>query len=245
MTILQTKDLRKIYGAGDTEVRALDGVDLTVEKGEFVAVVGTSGSGKSTLLHMLGGLDRPTSGTVTVDGREIFGLKDEELTIFRRRKIGFVFQNYNLLPKTTAIENVELPLMYNPQCSAAERRERAVEALKAVGLGDRLLHRSNQMSGGQMQRVAIARALVNNPAVILADEATGNLDTRTSFEVLVLFQQLHAAGRTIIFVTHNPEIAQYSSRNITLRDGRITDDRRNEHILSAADALARLPRQEE
>ena len=135
--------------------------------------------------------------------------------------------------------------MYNPQCSAAERRERAVEALKAVGLDDRLLHRSNQMSGGQMQRVAIARALVNNPAVILADEATGNLDTRTSFEVLVLFQQLHAAGRTIIFVTHNPEIAQYSSRNITLRDGRITDDRRNEHILSAADALARLPRQEE
>ena len=165
--------------------------------------------------------------------------------ILRNRKIGFVFQNYNLLPKTTAIENVELQLMYNPQCSAAERRERAVEALKAVGLGDRLLHRSNQMSGGQMQRVAIARALVNNPAVILADEATGNLDTRTSFEVLVLFQQLHAAGRTIIFVTHNPEIAQYSSRNITLRDGRITDDRRNEHPLSAADALARLPRQEE
>ena len=170
--------------------------------------------------------------------------KNQRATL-RNRKIGFVFQNYNLLPKTTAIENVELPLMYNPSCSSAERRDRAVAALKAVGLGDRLLHRSNQMSGGQMQRVAIARALVNDPAVILADEATGNLDTRTSFEVLVLFQQLHAAGRTIIFVTHNPEIAQYSSRNITLRDGRVTDDVRNGQVLSAADALKRLPRQDE
>ena len=166
--------------------------------------------------------------------------KDARATL-RNRKIGFVFQNYNLLPKTTAIENVELPLMYNPSCGVAERRERAVAALRAVGLGDRLLHKSNQMSGGQMQRVAIARALVNNPAVILADEATGNLDTRTSFEVLGLFQRLHAEGRTIIFVTHNPEIAQYSSRNITLRDGRVIADTSNPAPLDAAATLAQIP----
>jgi putative ABC transport system ATP-binding protein len=165
--------------------------------------------------------------------------------ILRNRKIGFVFQNYNLLAKTTAVENVELPLMYNSEVSATERRRRAIEALKAVGLGDRLEHKSNQMSGGQMQRVAIARALVNNPAVILADEATGNLDTRTSFEILVLFQKLHAEGRTIIFVTHNPEIAQYSSRTITLRDGLIKDDVYNNNILSAAKTLAELPVPEE
>ena len=157
----------------------------------------------------------------------------------------FVFQSYNLLPKTTAVENVELPLMYNSSVSASERRRRAIEALQAVGLGDRLEHKSNQMSGGQMQRVAIARALVNNPAVILADEATGNLDTRTSFEILVLFQKLHAEGRTIIFVTHNPEIAQYSSRNIVLRDGQIKDDTINTQIQNAAEALAALPKQEE
>ena len=165
--------------------------------------------------------------------------------VLRNRKIGFVFQSYNLLPKTTAVENVELPLMYNSGVSASERRRRAIEALRAVGLGDRLGHKSNQMSGGQMQRVAIARALVNNPAVILADEATGNLDTRTSFEILVLFQKLHAEGRTIIFVTHNPEIAQYSSRNIVLRDGQVKDDSVNPNILSAAEALAALPVQEE
>ena len=165
--------------------------------------------------------------------------------VLRNRKIGFVFQSYNLLPKTTAVENVELPLMYNSGVSASERRRRAIEALRAVGLGDRLEHKSNQMSGGQMQRVAIARALVNNPAVILADEATGNLDTRTSFEILVLFQKLHAEGRTIIFVTHNPEIAQYSSRNIVLRDGQVKDDSVNPDILSAAEALAALPVQEE
>ena len=163
----------------------------------------------------------------------------------RNRKIGFVFQNYNLLPKTTAVENVELPLMYNPTYTSSQRRQKAVSALEAVGLGDRLQHRSNQMSGGQMQRVAIARALVNDPAVILADEATGNLDTRTSFEVLVLFQKLHAEGRTIIFVTHNPEIARYSSRNITLRDGRVTGDVPNGNILDAAATLASLPVEED
>ena len=161
--------------------------------------------------------------------------------VLRNRKIGFVFQSYNLLPKTTAIENVELPLMYNASVSASERRRRAIEALDAVGLGDRLNHKSNQMSGGQMQRVAIARALVNNPAVILADEATGNLDTRTSFDILVLFQKLHAAGRTIIFVTHNPEIACYSSRTITLRDGKIRDDKVNDNIQDAKVKLATIP----
>ena len=163
----------------------------------------------------------------------------------RNRKIGFVFQNYNLLPKTTAVENVELPLMYNSSYSSSQRRQKAVSALEAVGLGDRLWHKSNQMSGGQMQRVAIARALVNDPAVILADEATGNLDTRTSFEVLVLFQKLHAEGRTIIFVTHNPEIARYSSRNITLRDGRVTGDVLNGNILDAAATLASIPVEED
>ena len=168
-------------------------------------------------------------------------MKKPERAVLRNRNIGFVFQNYNLLPKTTSIENVELPLMYNPGISAKERRERSIEALKAVGLGNRLYHKSNQMSGGQMQRVAIARALVNNPAVLLADEATGNLDTRTSFEILVLFQKLHAAGRTIIFVTHNPDIANYSSRNIVLRDGIVRSDEVNNNILSAAKALAELP----
>ena len=174
-----------------------------------------------------------------------FRLSKPQRAVLRNRKIGFVFQSYNLLPKTTAVENVELPLMYNSSVSASERRRRAIEALQAVGLGDRLEHKSNQMSGGQMQRVAIARALVNNPAVILADEATGNLDTRTSFEILVLFQKLHAEGRTIIFVTHNPEIAQYSSRNIVLRDGQIKDDTINTQIQNAAEALAALPKQEE
>ena len=161
--------------------------------------------------------------------------------VLRNRKIGFIFQNYNLLPKTSAVENVELPLMYNPNVSAAERHERAIEALKAVGLGDRLYHKSNQMSGGQMQRVAIARALVNDPAVILADEATGNLDTRTSFQILVLFQKLYAQGHTIIFVTHNPDIANYSSRNIEIRDGRVISDEYNDNIKDAAKALAELP----
>ena len=207
--------------------------------------MGTSGSGKSTLLNTLGCLDTPTSGEYYLDGISVRQMSKAERAILRNRKIGFVFQNYNLLPKTTAVENVELPLMYNPAVSATERRKRAIEALQRVGLGDRLEHKSNQMSGGQMQRVAIARALVNNPAVILADEATGNLDTRTSFEILVLFQELHAAGRTIIFVTHNPEIAQYSSRNIRLRDGHIIEDVVNANVLSAKQALAALPRNDE
>lgn len=243
--VIRLENIRRDFRVGDETVHALRGVSFTIEEGEFVTIMGTSGSGKSTLLNTLGCLDTPMAGEYYLDGVAVRTMDKNQRATLRNRKIGFVFQNYNLLAKTTAIENVELPLMYNPSYSASARRERAVEALRAVGLGDRLLHKSNQMSGGQMQRVAIARALVNDPAVILADEATGNLDTRTSFEVLVLFQELHAAGRTIIFVTHNPEIAQYSSRNITLRDGRVTSDVVNGNVLRAADALAQLPKQEE
>ena len=243
--VIRLDNIRRDFRVGDEIVHALRGISFTIGEGEFVTIMGTSGSGKSTLLNTLGCLDTPTSGEYYLDGISVRTMDKNQRATLRNRMIGFVFQNYNLLPKTTAIENVELPLMYNSSVSAAERYSRAVEALKAVGLGDRLMHKSNQMSGGQMQRVAIARALVNNPAVILADEATGNLDTRTSFEVVVLVQQLHAQGRTIIFVTHNPEIAQYSSRNITLRDGHITGDVFNDHMLSAADTLAKLPKTED
>ena len=243
--VIRLEEIHRDFKVGDEVVHALRGVSFTIYSGEFVTIMGTSGSGKSTLLNTLGCLDTPSSGEYYLDGVSVRTMDKNQRAVLRNRKIGFVFQNYNLLPKTSAIENVELPLMYNSDYSASARYSRAVESLKAVGLGDRLLHKSNQMSGGQMQRVAIARALVNDPAVILADEATGNLDTRTSFEILVLFQQLHKEGRTIIFVTHNPEIAYYSSRNITLRDGKVTDDTRNNSILSAAEALARLPKQEE
>lgn len=240
--IIRLENIKRNFIVGDEVVHALRGVSFTIYEGEFVTIMGTSGSGKSTLLNTLGCLDTPTSGEYYLDGVSVRTMGKSARATLRNRKIGFVFQNYNLLPKTTAIENVELPLMYNPAYNSAQRREKAIKALIAVGLGERLNHKSNQMSGGQMQRVAIARALVNDPAVILADEATGNLDTRTSFEILVLFQQLHAQGRTIIFVTHNPEIAQYSSRNIMLRDGHITSDVKNENILDAAEALAKLPK---
>ena len=243
--VIELQNIKRNFQVGDETVHALRGVSFTIREGEFVTIMGTSGSGKSTLLNTLGCLDTPTSGEYLLDGISVRTMSKPQRAVLRNRKIGFVFQSYNLLPKTTAVENVELPLMYNSSVSASERRRRAIEALQAVGLGDRLEHKSNQMSGGQMQRVAIARALVNNPAVILADEATGNLDTRTSFEILVLFQKLHAEGRTIIFVTHNPEIAQYSSRNIVLRDGQIKDDTINTQIQNAAEALAALPMQEE
>ena len=244
-TVIELQNIKRNFQVGDETVHALRGVSFTITEGEFVTIMGTSGSGKSTLLNTLGCLDTPTSGEYLLDGISVRTMSKPQRAILRNRKIGFVFQSYNLLPKTTAVENVELPLMYNSGVSASERRRRAIEALQAVGLGERLEHKSNQMSGGQMQRVAIARALVNNPAVLLADEATGNLDTRTSFEILVLFQKLHAEGRTIIFVTHNPEIAQYSSRNIVLRDGQVKEDSTNPDILSAAEALAALPVQEE
>lgn len=243
--VIELQNIKRNFQVGDETVHALRGVSFSISEGEFVTIMGTSGSGKSTLLNTLGCLDTPTSGEYYLDGISVRTMSKSQRAVLRNRKIGFVFQSYNLLAKTTAVENVELPLMYNSSVSAAERRRRSIESLQAVGLGDRLEHKSNQMSGGQMQRVAIARALVNNPAVILADEATGNLDTRTSFEILILFQKLHAEGRTIIFVTHNPEIAQYSSRNIVLRDGQVKEDSLNQNILNATDALAALPKQEE
>ena len=223
MAILETKDLRKIYGSGENEVHALDGVSISVEEGEFVAVIGTSGSGKSTLLNMIGGLDRPTSGSVTIRGKELLKMKDEELTIFRRRNIGFVFQNYNLLSRISALDNVALPLIY-AGVSSRQRSERAMEVLEAVGLGPRAHHQPNELSGGQQQRVAIARALVNNPRIIMADEPTGNLDTKSTHEIMEIFEKLHAEGRTIILVTHEPEIAACASRQLLVRDGKITRD---------------------
>ncbi len=239
--VIELQDVKRDFIVGEETVHALRGVSFKIFEGEFVTIMGKSGSGKSTLLNQLGCLDTPTSGEYFLDGVSVRKMSKSQRAVLRNRKIGFIFQSYNLLPKTTSVENVELPLMYNSEVSARERRAKAIEALQAVGLGDRLTHKSNQMSGGQMQRVAIARALVNNPAVILADEATGNLDTRTSFEILVLFQKLHAQGRTIIFVTHNPDIANYSSRNIMLRDGRVISDEENHHIFSAAEGLAALP----
>ena len=239
--VIELRDVKRYFQVGSETVKALRGVSFKIYEGEFVTIQGTSGSGKSTLLNQLGCLDTPTSGEYILDGTPVRSMSKTQRAHLRNRKIGFVFQNYNLLPKTTAVENVELPLMYNSSVSASERRERAIKALQAVGLGERLYHKSNQMSGGQMQRVAIARALVNDPAVLLADEATGNLDTRTSFEMLVLFQELYRQGHTIIFVTHNPEIAEYSSRNINLRDGKIREDTVNHNIKSAAEALAALP----
>lgn len=239
--VIELQDVKRDFLVGDEMVHALRGVSFKIYEGEFVTIMGKSGSGKSTLLNQLGCLDTPSTGEYYLDGVSVRTMSKAQRAVLRNRKIGFIFQNYNLLPKTTSVENVELPLMYNADVTAQERFNRSVEALKAVGLGDRLYHKSNQMSGGQMQRVAIARALVNNPAVILADEATGNLDTRTSFEILVLFQKLYAEGRTIIFVTHNPDIAHYSSRNIQLRDGRVVSDDYNHNILSAAEGLADLP----
>ena len=239
--VIELQNVKRYFKVGSETVKALRGVSFKIFEGEFVTIQGTSGSGKSTLLNQLGCLDTPTSGEYFLDGVSVRTMSKTQRAHLRNRKIGFVFQNYNLLPNTTAIENVELPLMYNSSISASERRQKAINALKAVGLGDRLEHKSNQMSGGQMQRVAIARALVNDPSVLLADEATGNLDTRTSFEMLVLFQELYRQGHTIIFVTHNPEIAEYSSRNINLRDGKIREDTTNDHIKSAAEALAALP----
>ena len=239
--VIELQDVRRNFLVGEETVHALRGVSFKIYEGEFVTIMGKSGSGKSTLLNQLGCLDTPSSGEYILDGVPVRTMSRSQRAVLRNRKIGFIFQNYNLLAKTTSVENVELPLMYNSSVSAEERHNRAIEALNAVGLGDRLYHKSNQMSGGQMQRVAIARALVNNPAVILADEATGNLDTRTSFEILVLFQKLHAEGRTIIFVTHNPDIANYSSRNIMLRDGKVISDEVNNNIMSAAEGLAALP----
>ena len=223
MTILETKNLRKIYGSGEAEVRALDGVDIQVEKGEFLAVVGTSGSGKSTLLHMLGGLDRPTSGSVTVDGKNIFSLKDEALTIFRRRKIGFVFQNYNLVPVLSVYENIVLPIQLDGQKPDAAYVDQIIETL---GLEKKLRNLPNNLSGGQQQRVAIARALAAKPAIILADEPTGNLDSKTSQDVMALLKiTSQKFAQTIVMITHNEEIAQTADRIIRIEDGKIRSSR--------------------
>ena len=231
--IIKIENLCRDFVVGSETVHALRDVSFAIQPGEFVTIMGTSGSGKSTLLNVLGCLD----------GMSVRNMGKNERASFRNLKIGFIFQSYNLLPKTTALENVELPLLYNPSYSKRARRERALDALKAVGLENRIHHRSNQMSGGQQQRVAIARAMVNDPVILLADEATGNLDTRTSYEILALFQRLHAEGRTIIFVTHNPEIAEFSSRNILLRDGQIIEDKVNLQIGSAQQALEALPKE--
>lgn len=226
---------------GEETVHALRGVSFDICPGEFVTIMGTSGSGKTTMLNILGCMDTPTSGEYVLDGEHVETLKRDARARIRGTKIGFVFQSYNLLSRTTAIENVELPLLYNPRISARERRERAIAALKRVGLAERMNHLPNQLSGGQQQRVAIARALVNDPVIILADEATGNLDTRTSYEIMMLFQELNRQGKTIIFVTHEPDIATFSSRTITLRDGLLRKDVVNENIQDAKAALESLP----
>lgn len=238
--IIKVENLRRTFLVGVEKVQALRGLNFVISQGEFVSIMGSSGSGKSTLLNILGCLDRPTSGEYFIDGTPVSKLSKDELSIIRNRKIGFVFQSYNLLSRTSAVENVELPLLYNPDISRHERRERAEHALEMVGLQDRMEHMPNQLSGGQQQRVAIARALVNDPVIVLADEATGNLDTRTSYEIMILFQNLHAQGKTIAFVTHEPDIAEFTSRTIMLRDGHIIRDERM-NTKSAADALKTMP----
>jgi len=239
--IIKVDNICRNFVVGDETVHALRNVSFSINEGDFVTIMGTSGSGKSTLLNILGCLDVATSGEYYLDGTSVRKMDKNQRATLRNRKIGFVFQTYNLLPKTTAVENVELPLLYNKNITSAQSRQKSIDALVSVGLSDRLKHRSNQMSGGQMQRVAIARALVNDPVMILADEATGNLDTRTSFEILTLFQKLHKEGKTIIFVTHNPEIATFSSRNILLKDGRVIQDHVNPKIASAKMVLDSLP----
>jgi putative ABC transport system ATP-binding protein len=222
--IIKIERLHRTFQVGSEEVHALRGISFAIYAGEFVSVMGASGSGKSTLLNIMGCLDRPTSGEYYIDGIPVSQRSKDELSTLRNRKIGFVFQSYNLLARTTALENVELPLLYNNSVSTKERRERAIHALEQVGLKDRMMHLPNQLSGGQQQRVAIARALVNDPVILLADEATGNLDTRTSYEIMSLFQQLNSKGKTIAFVTHEPDIAIFTNRTIQLRDGRILKD---------------------
>src|SRR5665648_543118 len=244
-TIIEVKELKKDFYIGEITVHALRGVDLEIKEGEFVAIMGTSGSGKSTMLNILGCLDKPTSGSYFLDGISMGELSKNELANLRNIKLGFVFQSYNLLSRTTALENVELPLFYNSKIRAKERRERAEAALEAVGLSDRMHHMPNQLSGGQQQRVAIARSLVNDPVVILADEATGNLDTRTSYEIMSLFQKLNEEGKTIVFVTHEPDIARFTSRQVIFRDGHVISKDLVKDRLSAAKMLAELPVEED
>ncbi len=244
-TIIEVNQLKKDFFVGEITVHALKGVDLKIQEGEFVAILGTSGSGKSTMLNILGCLDKPTGGTYILDDVSMGELSKNELANLRNNKLGFVFQSYNLLPRTTALENVELPLFYNPGVKSRERRERAIAALESVGLADRMHHMPNQMSGGQQQRVAIARSLVNDPVVILADEATGNLDTRTSYEIMALLQDLNEQGKTIVFVTHETDIARFTTRNVVFRDGHIIREEPVNNRLLALEMLHALPIEED
>jgi putative ABC transport system ATP-binding protein len=240
-SIIEIKNLRKDYHVGEVTVHALRGVDLAIFEGEFVAIMGASGSGKSTMLNILGCLDKPTLGDYFLDGVDVKSLNKDATAKIRNKKIGFVFQSYNLLSRTTALENVELPLFYNGKIKPKERKDKAVSALEAVGLADRMHHMPNQLSGGQQQRVAIARSLVNDPVMILADEPTGNLDTRTSVEIMDLFQSLNEKGRTIVYVTHEPDIARFATRNVIFRDGKIQRETMVNDRLFAREILKDMP----
>lgn len=241
LPMLSIRNLQRNFQMGEEVVHALRGVSFDILPGEFITIMGTSGSGKTTMLNILGCMDKPSGGEYILDGEHVEKLNGNELASIRNRKIGFVFQNYNLLSRTTALENVELPLLYNPKVSPKERRELALEALNLVGLSDRISHFPNQLSGGQQQRVAIARALAGNPCLILADEATGNLDTKTSYEIMSIFQELNAKGKTIVFVTHEPDIATFSSRTLLLRDGLLRKDSVNSNIQNARAAFESMP----
>lgn len=243
--LIEIVRMKKDYYVGEVTVHALKGIDMAVNEGEFVAIMGASGSGKSTMLNIIGCLDKPTEGDYILDGTSISELNKNQLAALRNRKLGFVFQTYNLLPRTTALENVELPLLYNKQIKSKERREKALHALESVGLIDRMYHKPNQLSGGQQQRVAIARSLVNDPVVILADEATGNLDTRTSYEIMALFQDLNEKGRTVVFVTHEQDIARCATRNIIFKDGLILRENLVKDRINALGMLANIPAEEE
>ena len=240
-SLIRVKDLVKTYRTGDVEIRALRGVSVNIEKGDFVAIMGASGSGKSTFMNVLGCLDIPTKGEYILDATNVLKLSKDELAELRNRKLGFIFQSFNILPRTSAMENVELPLLYNKKVGARERKERAYEALKSVGLADRTQAMPNQLSGGQQQRVAIARALVNSPLVILADEPTGNLDSRTSYEIMDIFQTLNDQGITVVMVTHEQDIAQFAKNVILFRDGKITAAHPVSGRKSASKELLKLP----
>lgn len=243
--IIKVSELKKDYHVGEMTVHALRGIDMEIYEGDFAAIMGTSGSGKSTMLNVLGCLDQPTAGQYMLDGVDMGKLNKNQLAGLRNNKLGFIFQSYNLLPRTTALENVELPLYYNSKVKAKERRERAMHALEQVGLADRMDHMPNQLSGGQQQRVAIARSLVNDPVVILADEATGNLDTRTSYEIMELFQNLNDKGKTIVFVTHEADIARFMKRNIIFRDGRIQKEIQVSDRFNARKLIEALPAEDD
>jgi putative ABC transport system ATP-binding protein len=243
--IIKIEKLKREFVMGTETVHALRDISFTINEGEFVTIMGSSGSGKSTLLNILGCLDQPTDGTYEIDGVKMKDLSRNQLASIRNEKIGFIFQSYNLLARTSALENVELPLFYNSKVSSEKRRERAIKAIKMVGLENRMDHTPSQLSGGQQQRVAIARSLVNNPVMILADEATGNLDTKTSYEIMSIFQELNKQGITIIFVTHEPDIAAFSNRTIVLKDGSIIQDYLNQKVQSASAELAKLPKEEQ